>query len=534
MKKDARQIKSRVFSTKISQLDALLKDGGIVIPDDPAGVSVLIKGPAGAGKSTLALLMATRCAQDGGASFYCTLEQSPYSLKRLANSLNVDENGWRWMEEDAKIPEKGKAIGTLYLSSLRSLRRGAEFEDYRSLLTEQAKSNFDGYGTDKVSILVIDSLNVFGRGQIDRQELETLKGSLAAKNRILIFVGQSEEKFSVWDRLVDMVIELGSRPALGDYFLRAITIAKARFQNHILGSHIVKIKGKGLPGENVDAPAKGEESEIGFFIYPSLHYHLSVAIERRRRREVKQETPVKRDSSLLETGFGALDRALDGGVKRGTMTAISSNLSYVARGIGLSFLAKGVECGERSLYLSLQDDPDSIRKLPVDEKIADFVRSKDFVIKSFRPGFISAEEFVDKIINEILDKNRNVKFQRVLFDNVSQIGLRFPLLEGAPVFLPTLMDIFKLYDMTALFLSTTISSSDLASPPRNDLYDLVNTLIEVQGTPQSLETEAAVRIRKIAEQFYVPQELKLTIEHRAGGRISIEAENKQVSIGKEK
>ena len=89
------------------------------------------------------------------------------------------------------------------------------------------------------------------------------------------------------------------------------------------------------------------------------------------------------------------------------------------------------------------------------------VTNGNLVIESFRPGFISAEEFVDRIINAILDKSKlNATFQRVVFDDVRQVELRFPLLETAPVFLPTLMDIFKLYDMTALFLSTTILSAD--------------------------------------------------------------------------
>jgi len=518
--------KEKVFGTGNSQLDALLKDGGIVIPDDPAGVTMLVKGPAGAGKSTLALLLATKCARDGGASIYCSLEQSGFSLNRLAQSLNIKVEGWQWLEEDDLSIDKGKKKGSLFLTGLSSLRRGGNFEDYLSLLIEQSEKFFSTYETTTTSMIVIDSLNVFGRSIIGRQELETLKRTLAAKNRILLFIGEPEEKEKLsWDRLVDLVIEIGSKPSLGEYFLRAITISKARFQNHILGSHVVKIKGKdiaSLPGEKNEATTKTSDSEIGLFIYPSLHYHLSVAIATKKHREVKQGNHIKSDAIFLETGFSALDNALGGGIKRGTMTAISSNLSYVARGIGLTFLAKGIERGERSLYLSLQDDPDRIRNLPVDDITKKNTRSNDFIIKSFRPGFISAEEFVDKIINEILGKNGNVQFQRVLFDDVSQIGLRFPLLENAPVFLPTLMDIFKLYDMTALFISTTISSQESQSSPKSDLYDLVNTIIEVQEKKQTTETEATVRIRKIAEQFYVPQELRLTIKHKAKGQISIE------------
>jgi KaiC/GvpD/RAD55 family RecA-like ATPase len=343
-------------------------------------------------------------------------------------------------------------------------------------------------------------------------------------------VGESEENELIWDRLVDMVIDLDRRASLAEYFLRTITVSKARFQNHILGSHVIKIKGRGssaLPGDRMEASASDQTPEFGFFIYPSLHYHLSVAIERKRRFEVKQKASkaqkTKHDTSFLKTGFGALDDALGGGVKRGTMTAISCNVSYAAKGMGLSFLASGVKNGEKSLYLSLQDDEDSIMRLPSGHDIGAMVKERGLVIKSFRPGFISAEEFVDKIISEILDPTRqNAIFQRVLFDDVSQIALRFPLLDNAPVFLPTLMDIFKLYDMTAMFLSTTLTSGDRRVLPKINLFDLVNTVIEVQGTSQASKLEAAVHIRKIAEQFYIPQELRLVIDRMSGGSISIE------------
>ena len=100
--------RTRVFETNISLLDALLKDGGIVLPDNPdnPGISVLLKGPAGAGKSTLSMLMAAKCAQDGGPALYCALEQSGYSLKRLSRCLDVDESGWHWTEEVEPEPEE--------------------------------------------------------------------------------------------------------------------------------------------------------------------------------------------------------------------------------------------------------------------------------------------------------------------------------------------------------------------------------------------------------------------------------------------
>lgn len=522
--------RTHVFETNISQLDALLKDGGIVIPDNPdsPGVSVLIKGQAGAGKSTLSMLMAAKCAQDGGPALYCALEQSGYSLKRLSRCLDVDQSGWHWTEEVKPEPEEetNENEGVIYLTGLQSVRtREGDFRDYLELLAEQTQRHIDIYGDDKISIIIIDSLNVFGRSPIDRLKLEELKKTLARRNRILIFIGEPDETQLKWDRLVDLVIALGNKNLSSDYFLRTITIEKARFQNHILGSHVVKIKGKRIVSSRREQANTPSADQVGFFIYPSLHYHLSVAIERGKRLEIRQDHHQgAHEGVLLKTGFEALDTALKGGIKRGTMTAIPSNISYVARGIGLSFLAQGVLNGERSLYLSLQDDPKSIIELPSEADISDMVTSGNLVIEGFRPGFISAEEFVDRIISAILDKSRlNATFQRVVFDDVRQVGLRFPLLETAPVFLPTLMDIFKLYDMTALFLNTTIPSSDLNNPSKDDLYDLVNTVIEVKGTATTSDIEAVVQIRKIAEQFYTPQQLRLKTEPKSGGRIEIKA-----------
>jgi len=518
-------VPGNIFATNISQLDYILKEGGIKIPNNKDGVSVLLKGPAGAGKSTLALLLAVRCATDGGPSIYCALEQNEDSIISLANSMLDDEETKeiQWLKEEDDAPDKESLDGFVCISRLYSPKnKDRDFKDYLYPLETQTQKFIDRYDAEKTSMIVIDSLNVFGPTAITRSEFEKLKETLAAKNRILIFIGEPDDKTPDWDRLVDMVIELKNMKTVGDYFLRTITISKARFQNHVLGSHIVKIKGRGsdiISNVKAETVPSGKKSDIGFFIYPSLHYHLSVAINRKQMFDIKG---VPDTTKKLMTGFDALDHALDGGVKRGTMVVVSSNLSYVGKGVGLSFLANGVENNEKSLYLSLQDDEDSIINLPSDKKISEMAADSKFFIKSFRPGFISAEEFVDKIINVILDSTKqNAMFQRVVFDDVSQIGLRFPLLEHAPVFLPTLMDIFRLYDITAMFLSTTVSAVDAQVQPQNNLYDLVNTVIEIREMEQASETKATVRIRKIAEQYYLPKELRLIIEHQAGGRISI-------------
>ncbi len=100
--------RGKIFSTNISQLDYILKEGGIKIPNNKDGVSILIKGPAGAGKSTLALLLAARCAAEGGPCLYCALEQNEDSIIRLANSMIEDEEfeKFQWLQEEEDVPDK--------------------------------------------------------------------------------------------------------------------------------------------------------------------------------------------------------------------------------------------------------------------------------------------------------------------------------------------------------------------------------------------------------------------------------------------
>lgn len=75
-----------------------------------------------------------------------------------------------------------------------------------------------------------------------------------------------------------------------------------------------------------------------------------------------------------------------------------------------------------------------------------------------RPGNITPEEFIDLVLRTIgyaPGQQHESPFERVVFDDVSQIAQRFPMLASSRLFLPTLIDAFKANGMTALFLADT-------------------------------------------------------------------------------
>jgi hypothetical protein len=77
------------------------------------------------------------------------------------------------------------------------------------------------------------------------------------------------------------------------------------------------------------------------------------------------------------------------------------------------------------------------------------------VIREYRPGNIAPEDFVDRMLREIGDPKKESDFERVVFDDVSQLGQRFPLLAASKLFVPTLIDMFKATGITSLFLADT-------------------------------------------------------------------------------
>jgi hypothetical protein len=80
------------------------------------------------------------------------------------------------------------------------------------------------------------------------------------------------------------------------------------------------------------------------------------------------------------------------------------------------------------------------------------------VVKGFRPGNITADDFIDQILRIIGDPHdpqskAASRFERVVFDDVTQLHHRFPILEKTRLFIPTLIDMFKANGITSLFIA---------------------------------------------------------------------------------
>lgn len=540
---------------QICWLDNLL-EGGVRLPALPAGqdraLTVLLTGPPGSGKSTLALELCYRWSRDGklgdegprGIScLYVTSEADETWMLDKVRSMGWDEQKfssgsanrsrppvplvtiWQTTDFQAFLQHSAELTGSTQrilkvLGKLYTPLEGIEpvMTEYKNRWSKKQVLQRLEIGDPRV--LVIDSLNT---AQPDSQpELFTRFMELASSGpRIMVVILESDPSASAfWEYMADLVIRL-DRQHLADYMIRTLEVVKARYQPHVWGVHQLKIYEPSPEEDRI--PPKGKEEhrewrrnrrrahpyreEGGIFIFPSIHYYLSMY--KRAAPDVAAEPS--------PTSVERLDRTLGGGLPRGRCTGFvgirgghKSHLGY------LHLLHKIVRGGEneKALIISLRDDeglardtlakillqhfPDGDRaddtttgggrrgavdrgkELAVAKRRLDaLMRSDKLEILYYPPGYITPEEFFHRMylsLQRLKSDDRGASIT-LLFNSLDQLSSRFPLCAREQIFIPGIIETLSAEGVTSLFIGVEESGQP---PEQYGLLSMADALLSFE------------------------------------------------------
>lgn len=310
--------KHEVSWADISWFDNLFEEGGMKIPvESGKPLTLLISGPPGSGKTTLALELCLRIAINHGFwSLFISTESTTNRLIEKIKSFKIKNSKGKIIAYDKnyQVPkntdkDENKEFGALTIFGQENITKWEKFSDIVELALEQIsqwllkdKTLFKrlfgrssvsvGIGIPNVSpdILVFDSLNMVESE--DRPDLfEKIVNKTKENTKLIIVVLDSGTKNSThenWEFACDNIIRLDynlirlDSTSMRDYYIRRIEIIKSRFQGHIWGKQQMKIyPASNLPDvssenyDNIMRRSHPYREEGGMFIYPSIHFLLS-------------------------------------------------------------------------------------------------------------------------------------------------------------------------------------------------------------------------------------------------------------------
>ncbi len=481
----------------IPGLDFLL-DGGL-LPPTAGGLSILIEGRPGTGKTSFALQMATSIAVQGCA-VYLSAEEN---LARLVERLAVAGYTYEQVpsETSAGIVTRtaqsaAQSFALVLSDTVDPVQTGAQvkaqWQQGRGTLVLVALPNrmiVEPHQHPLLRNLRLLLETCMQSGMRSGYAVDSLDAVLPTGGRRLyeslftwvdrsIGLFLSEEPYELHEaderrlraHLVDMVIHLSQQvsDAPGHPLQRCIEITKSRSQHHRQGQHLFAIR----PGE-------------GLVVYPSIQARLSVWMQRIRRVTIPEpERWVVKQGEAQEFD---LTPVLQQDVVRGSAILLTGPSATHKLPLSLTFLASQLEAEPASqvLLISLQDDEVSLLKIiETYPQLGSLLSPQpgslhpNLHVLYRPPGYFTAPRFmawVRQHLHAMRQRPGAGEVRRVLFNNLNQLRHSSPLFAEEPLFVAALLELFRKEQLTALFVQV------LGDDPRSQ--DVFNTLLLTDHGP---------------------------------------------------
>lgn len=421
----------RKTPTGIAGLDEVT-GGGL-----PEGRSTLICGPAGCGKTLLAMEFLVRgVTQYGEPGVFVAFEESTDDLVANFSSLGFD------------LPA-AEAAGLLVLDHVNVVRGEMEETgdwDLDGLFIRLAAS-IDKVGAKRIVIDTIETLfGVFSNSAILRAELHRLFAWLKERGVTAVITGERGDgtltRHGIEEYVSDCVIVLDHR---------------VTEQTSTRRLRILKYRGS-LHGTNE---------------YPFLIGEAGVSVLPITARGLRHDVSAER----VSTGVPRLDSMLgDGGFYKGSAILVSGTSGTGKSTLAAQFCDAACERGERAMYLAFEESQaEIIRNMAsVGIDLQHWVEAGLLEFRCSRPSILGLEAHLFSMQKLVNDFAPSV----VVMDPVSDF-LRVGSAAEVAAMLMRQVDYLKSRGVTALF--TSLNAQNEAAQADQQLASLVDTWLHVQS-----------------------------------------------------
>src|SRR3989441_5140698 len=195
--------------------------------------------------------------------------------------------------------------------------------------------------------------------------------------------------------------------------------------------------------------------------------------------------PEPAGNPLVLTGIDGLDELLGGGVPRGHTVAVVGSFGTGKTTFGIQFLVQGLINREKGIFISLEEDPDSIvaSAAGFGWDLATPLREKQLAIVKLEPA--DAKTTVTRVRSELPKFIRDFGADRVVVDSVSLLNMMFSDEVERRARLFALSQQIKTTGATALFTAETKDDN-----PRSSRDGLVEYISDGVISLQSREKES--------------------------------------------